>query len=103
MINSPHSKEKCLCPCHYGGEIACCSCAITPPQKQHKRKEWRPSGRNIYIADIDGCCKCYKHNRIWLEGADFKLGRRPKYKLGGACKECVLLAEKAKYKLNNIL
>jgi hypothetical protein len=48
--------------------------------------------RHLLIADMDGLCMCYKHGRKWLEGADFKKGRRPKYKLGGACKECVMKA-----------
>ena len=54
-------------------------------------KKFIPSKRNLYIADINGLCKCYKHKKTWKEGAEFKKGRRPIYKLGGACKECVLL------------
>jgi len=49
--------------------------------------------RADYIEDNHGICMCYKHRRIWREGADFKLGRRPRTGPGGACKECCLKAE----------
>jgi hypothetical protein len=52
--------------------------------------------RHMYIADYDGLCMCYKHRRKWREGENFKLGRRPVYKLGGACKECVTLSNTIK-------
>ena len=50
----------------------------------------RSINRNSYIEDNHGICMCYKHRRVWREGADFKLGRRPRTGPGGACKECVL-------------
>lgn len=50
----------------------------------------RLGSRNRYIEDNNGICMCYKHRRIWMQGADFKKGRRPYNKSGGACKECVL-------------
>lgn len=53
----------------------------------------RHNNRSRYIEDNDGICMCYKHRRIWREGADFKLGRRPRVGPGGACKECCLKAE----------
>lgn len=54
---------------------------------------WTRIGRSEYIEDNNGMCMCYKHRRIWREGADFKLGRRPRVGPGGACKECCLKAE----------
>ena len=58
----------------------------TPTGTRHR---W--ANRRIdYIEDNHGMCMCYKHRRIWREGADFKLGRRPRIGPGGACKECVL-------------
>lgn len=49
----------------------------------------RSGNRSRYIEDNNGICMCYKHRRIWREGADFKKGRRPCDRPGGACKECV--------------
>ncbi len=46
--------------------------------------------REQYIEDNNGICMCFKHRRVWREGADFRRGRRPRIRLGGACRECVL-------------
>lgn len=53
----------------------------------------RSGNRSRYIEDNHGMSMCYKHRRIWREGADFKLGRRPRVGPGGACKECCLKAQ----------
>jgi len=62
---------------------------ITP----NSMRQIRSSNRNRYIEDNHGTCMCYKHRRVWYEGAEFKKGRRPRTGPGGACKECCLKAE----------